>query len=69
LDKIYCQPLIGETTPKIVQEHDNNPHCMATLNILKDIDCVNFVRVKKKDHVDHILLSKSGSLSGGVIRA
>jgi hypothetical protein len=35
LDKIYCRPLIDETTPKSVQEHNNGPHCMTTLNILK----------------------------------
>jgi hypothetical protein len=46
LDKIYCRPLIDETTPKSVQKHNNGPHCMTTVNILKNIDCANFMRVR-----------------------
>jgi hypothetical protein len=39
LDKIYCRPLIDETTPKSMQEHNNSPRWMTMLNILKNIDC------------------------------
>jgi hypothetical protein len=46
LDKIYCRPLIDETTPKSVQKHNNGPHCMTTVSILKNIDCANFMRVR-----------------------
>jgi hypothetical protein len=36
LDKIYCRP----------QKHNNSTHCMTTVNILKNIDCANFMRVR-----------------------
>jgi hypothetical protein len=45
LDKIYCRPLIDETRPKSVQKHNNGPQCMTTVNILKNFDCANSMRV------------------------
>jgi hypothetical protein len=35
LDKIYCRPLIDDNTPKSEQKANNGPHCMTTVNILK----------------------------------
>jgi hypothetical protein len=45
-DKIYYLPPIDQTTPKSVQKHNNGPYCIAMVNILENIDCANFMRLR-----------------------